>query len=96
MTGQILMKYRIPTYVEGITSEIEKLCPLKKMLLKDYGDPWITREIVEVLKDKKRLFVRAKRTKLPEHLINAKEARNMANPMVKQAKEDFIKENLEK
>ena len=81
--------------LDGITSEIEKLCPLKKMVLKDYGDPWMSREIVEVLKDKKRLFVKAKKSKLPEDLNNARKARNSANKMVKQAKEDFIKENLE-
>ena len=81
--------------LEGITQEIEKLCPLKKMVLKDYGDPWITREIVEVLKDKQRLFLKAKRSKLPEDLKLARDARNSANKMVRQAKEDFIKENLE-
>ena len=36
------------TLLDGITSEIEKLCPLNKMVLRDYGDPWVTREIVEV------------------------------------------------
>ena len=83
------------TLLDGITFEIDKLCPLKTMVLKDYGDPWVTREIVEVLKDKKRLFLKAKRTKLPEDLQAARKARNSANKMVKQAKEDFIKENLE-
>ena len=46
--------------LQGITEEINKLCPLKKMILKDYGDPWITREIVEVLKDKKDYSLRPK------------------------------------
>ena len=45
--------------------------------------------------DKKRLFLKAKRTKLPEDLILARQARNLANRMVKQAKEEFVKENLE-
>ena len=81
--------------INGITSEIEKLCPLKKIILKDYGDPWISREIVEVLKDKKRLFLKAKRSRLTEDLTAAREARHRANKMVKQGKEDFIMENLE-
>ena len=81
--------------LDGITIEIEKLCPLKKMVLRDYGDPWLTREIVEILKDKKRLFLKAKRSKLPGDFTAARQARNMANRMVRQAKEDFIKENLE-
>ena len=55
-----------------VTYEIEKLCHLKKMVLRDYGEPWITREIVEVLNDKKTLFLKAKRTKLPEDYQAAK------------------------
>ena len=39
--------------------------------------------------------MKAKRTKLPEDLQAARKARNSANKMVKQAKDDFIKENLE-
>ena len=81
--------------LDGITHEIDKLCPLRRMVLRDYGDPWITREIVEVLKDKRRLFLKAKKSQLPEDLKHAREARNTANRLVKQAKEDFIKENLE-
>ena len=81
--------------ISGITNELEKTCPLKKMVLKDYGDPWITREIVEILKDKKRLFMKAKKSRLPDDLLAAREARNLANKMVKQAKEDFIKDNFE-
>ena len=65
------------------------------MVLRDYGDPWITRELVKVFKDKNRLFFKAKRSKLPEDLVVAREARNNANRMVKQAKEEFTKENLE-
>ena len=80
--------------LDGISSEVEKICPLKKMVLRDFGDPWITREIVEVLKDKKRLFLKAKKSKMPEDFKIARNARNSANKMVKSAKEDFIKENL--
>ena len=82
------------TLLDGITDEIEKLCPLKRMVLKDYRDPWISREIVKKLKDKKRLFLKVKRSKLSEDLKLAREARNRANRLVKQAKEDYIKENL--
>ena len=81
--------------LNGITSVIQKSCPLKKMVLEDYGDPWITKEIVEVLKDKIRAFLRAKNTKLPEDLTLARQARNAANRMVREAIEEFIKDNLE-
>ena len=34
-----------------IRAAIDSMCPLKRMVIKDKGDPWISNELVELIKD---------------------------------------------
>ena len=72
----------------------DRMCPLKRYKVAQANDPWITNEILEMIKDKDRLLRKAKKRKLAADWENAKLARNNTNAIIHQAKTNFIKENL--
>ena len=78
-----------------ITDEINKLCPLRKIKIKDIKEPWITHEIVEMIHDKARLHKIAYLSKNQLDIDHSKAAKNETKLMVKRARTDFIKENLQ-
>ena len=54
----------------------DRMCPLKRYKVAQAKDPWITNEILEMIKDKDRLLRKAKKCKLAADWENAKLARN--------------------
>ena len=44
-------------------SVIDNICPLKKYKVAQAKEPWVTNEILEMIKDKDRLLRRAKNNK---------------------------------
>ena len=80
----------------NITFVLDALCPVKKIKIKDKGEPWKTRELIELIHDKERLRKKAKRTNNVEDWRQAKIARNLTKNALKKVKADFIKENLER
>ena len=61
-----------------IRDNIDKMCPVKEMLIKDKGEPWITRELIELIRDKERARRHAKQTNNKEDWNLARRARNTA------------------
>ena len=53
----------------------DRMCPLKRYKVPQAKDPWITNEILEMIKDKDRLLRKAKKRKLAADWENAKLAR---------------------
>ena len=80
---------------KAILNVIDIMCPQKIFNIKKMRDPWVSDELLEVLYEKDRLLKKAKRTKLEADWIKAKNARNNANNIARNAKSNFIKENLE-
>ena len=78
-----------------IEETIEIMCPQRCMKGKVYDDPWITREIIEMIKDKDRLIQEAKRTGREEDWEIAKRARNYVSSQVRNLKADFLIEEQE-
>ena len=70
------------------------MCPEKTFKIKKLKDPWISQEILEGIKDKDLLLSRAKDSNNPEDWKNARNRQNEVKDIVKNAKSDFIKENL--
>ena len=62
---------------------------------KIYDDPWITREIIEVIKDKDRLIKKAKLSGKEGDWETAKVARNFVTSQVRNLKSDFLIEEQE-
>ena len=57
--------------------------------------PWLTTDLIEHMKDKDGLLKRARKTKKETDKISALQARNLVNSLVKRARSDFVKEQLE-
>ena len=74
---------------------IEEMCPLRVMKGKVYDDPWITREIIEMIKDKDRLMKNAKTTGIKEDWDLAKQARNFVSTQIRNLKSEYLKEEQE-
>ena len=80
----------------NITSIIDEMCPLKryKVAQAKLKEPWVTNEILELIKDKDRLLRRAKCNNNQQDWILAKNARNNVNQQIRGAKANFVQENL--
>ena len=59
-----------------IRDKIDDMCPLKKMNIKERGDPWLSKELIERIYDKDLLRKIAKRSGSEEDWERAKRARN--------------------
>ena len=81
-------------FYENISKIIEQLCPLKKFKIKKYKEPWVTNELLELIKDKDIALKRAKRTKLDQDWIVARQLRNSCLSQIRQAKRNFIQNQL--
>ena len=63
--------------------------------IKNLNDPWILHEILDATTEKDRVLSAAKRSNHHEDLILARRRRNEVKQIVKNAKSEFIKQNLE-
>ena len=78
-----------------IRENIDIMCPLKNFKIKQKKEPWITNELLELIKDKDLMLRRAKKRKNQQLWIEAKRLRNQCVRRLRNAKADFIKENLD-
>ena len=80
--------------VKHIKSTLDAMCPLKIYKIAQEKEPWMSNEILEMIKDKDRLLRRAKNKNTEQDWIVARNFRNRTNHYIKQAKANFIKDNL--
>ena len=81
--------------IDKINGLIDARCPLKRYKVKQEKEPWITPPLLELIKDKDKALKKAKR-KNKENLWNeAKRLRNDCTKRLRNARADYIKENLE-
>ena len=78
----------------NIMTVIDVMCPLKKYKVAQAKEPWITNEILELIKDKDRLLRRAKNKNTQQDWDLAKNARNNLNFQIRRTKANFVQENL--
>ena len=67
---------------------------MKRFKIKITNKPWITQELIEQIKDKDRALKKAKRTKKEEDWSRARCLRNDCLRTVRNAKSDFIKNEI--
>ena len=79
----------------NIKMSIDQLCPPKDFKIKKFKEPWISRELLELIKDKDNMLKKAKKTKLESDLIVAKRYRNDCLTKIRRAKSDFVKSELD-
>ena len=73
-----------------VETEVAEMCPLKNIKSKKQKDQWISNDLLEIINDKDDLLRIAKSTNLPDEWIAARNARNMVVSLVKNAKRDFL------
>ena len=78
-----------------IKKEIDLMCPLKNIKIRKVKDPWITNDILELINDKNDLVHIAKRTHLKEDWQATRIARNLVASIVKDAKRDYLRNELD-
>lgn len=77
-----------------ITNFANVLCPYKDITVRTDKPPWLTDELTELLGDRDRAFVEAQVTKGNTILIEAKKLRTQSKQALRNARADFIKNNL--
>ena len=79
---------------DGITSILDQMCPIRSFSIKNYRPDWMTKDLIELIKDRDYFYCKAKRLGDEDYWRIAKYLRNVANLRVRQAKRDFILEEL--
>ena len=83
------------TVINCITGILEIMCPFKNIFVRENRSPWFTQEIYESIY-KRSYYVRLfRKTGNQDIFVIAKHFRNRCNRLVREAKRQFIKTNLE-
>ena len=77
------------------TMSLDKLAPIRKFKFRNERPIWFNDELMEIIKDKDTLMQRAIRTKDDVDKRFAKQARNRANFLVREAKSSYMKEQFD-
>ena len=82
-------------YIENkITAALDPMCPLRKRLIRDNGEPWLSHEIIIWLHDKDRAWKKARKCHSEADLIKAKQLWILAKTVVRRAKARYIQEEI--
>ena len=82
-------------FLRNTIMAIETMCPIKTFKVKRYKEPWITQELLELIKDKDVCMKKAKKTGYDRDWIRAKRLRNECVTKIRKAKSDFINSELD-
>ena len=80
---------------DNIESVIDAMCPIRSFNIKQLKDPWITNEILQAIHDQDYLLSRANRSNDPMDWILARRRRNEVKNLMKHAKSNLIKDNMD-
>ena len=73
-----------------IVNAVNMMCPIVKRRARCKNDPWISKEIVELINDKNKAMKRAKKTKSEDDWMLAKRLRNDVKDVVRKAKQNLF------
>ena len=73
---------------------LDQMCPIKSFKIKNYRPDWMTRELIEQINDRDYFYKKAKRTNDKDLWNIAKFLRNNTNASIRQAKRDFVLNEL--
>ena len=74
---------------------IDEMCPLKLFKIKQEKEPWISNQLIELIKDKDYALKRATKSKDPLLWAESKRLRNNCTKRLRDARADYIKDNLD-
>ena len=81
--------------LNGIENELSIMCPLKTRVIRSSNEPWMNNGILEAIFDKDQAWRRAKKTGNMDDINRAKRLRNDVKDMIRNAKRNFIRDELE-
>ena len=81
--------------LENIMDILEKLCPEKNFKFARNRPNWLTNDLINLMKERDRLLKVYQRTKLETDKKEMRKYRNLVNISIKNARADFVKEQLE-
>ena len=73
---------------------LDQLCPIRSFRIRNYRPDWMTKELIEQIKDRDYFYRRAKKTGDKDVWNIAKFLRNTVNTNIRRAKRDFILKEL--
>ena len=73
---------------------LDEMCPVRVFRIKNYRPDWMTKELIEQIKDRDYFYRKAKLNKDDDSWNIAKHLRNLTNANIRQAKRDFILNEL--
>ena len=82
-------------FYTSVDSELNKICPIREFCFKKDKPPWLTNDLLELIKDKDYLLKKARKSKLDIDKANARQARNLVNSLIKRVRSDYVKEQLD-
>ena len=74
---------------------LDCMCPMRKFKIKNYRPEWVTPELLEQIKDRDYFYQKAKQTGDQDDWNIAKHLRNTTNANIREAKKEFILDELE-
>ena len=80
--------------LEQFTPILDKMCPIRSFHIKNYRPDWVTQELLEQIKDRDYFYKKAKQTGNEDDWNIAKHLRNITNANIRQARREFIQEEL--
>ena len=79
----------------AILGILDQMCPIKSFRIKNYRPDWLTKELIEQIKDRDYFYRKAKQKGDLDSWNIAKYLRNITNSNIRQAKRDYILEQLD-
>ena len=80
----------------NITKILDRMCPIRNFNIKNYRPDWMTKELIELVKDRDYFYKKAKRCGDTDSWNIAKFLRNSTNSCIRKAKRDFVLNELDK
>ena len=80
--------------LKNVTPILDDLCPLRTFHIKNYRPDWMTNELIEQIKDRDYFYKKAKKNGDKDSWNIARYLRNVTNTNIRQAKREFILNEL--
>ena len=73
-----------------IVSILDKMCPIRNHYIRNYRPDWMSRELIDQIKDRDYFYKKAKKTGDQDLWNIAKHLRNLVNSNIRHAKREFV------
>ena len=83
------------SFSEILTRAADEFCPIVSMKLHSDNEGWFTKEVIEAIVEKKRIFKLAKNTGNHEHWSLFRKQRKYTRKLMSNTKEEFLKAQIE-